>query len=82
MAREQVVSDEHVVTGTPLNVIPALRVCYDQTVTSCVQCETLNLWQPTHHSVMKRGLFCLVDSRPKLYSGLWEIRSMGLFILG
>jgi hypothetical protein len=33
-------SDQHV-TGTPCNLIPSLPVCYYQTVTSCVQDETL-----------------------------------------
>jgi hypothetical protein len=41
MAREKVMSDEQV-TGTPCNLIPAFRVCYYQTVTSCAQGETLN----------------------------------------
>jgi hypothetical protein len=63
MAREQVMSDQQV-TGTPWNLLPALRVCYYQIVTSCVQSETLNSWQVMHHSEMKRGLFFLVNSRP------------------
>jgi hypothetical protein len=51
MAREQVMSDQQV-SGNPCNLIPALRVCYYQPVTSCVQDESLNLWKLMHHSEM------------------------------
>jgi hypothetical protein len=73
MSREQVMSNQQV-TGTPYNLIPALRVCYYQTVMSCVQGETRNSWESMHHSEMKRGLFCLVSSRPNLHKGLWTFK--------
>jgi hypothetical protein len=76
MAREQVMSDQHV-TKTPWNLIPALLDCYYQTVTSCVQGKTLNSWQSMHQSEMKRSLFCLVSSRPMLDKGLKTIHTMG-----
>jgi hypothetical protein len=68
-------SDQQV-KGTPCNLIPDLRVCYYQTVTSCVQGETLNSWQLMHHSELKRGLFCLVSFRPKLQKVVWTIPTM------
>jgi hypothetical protein len=40
-AREKVMSDQQV-TETPCNLIPALHGCYYQTLTLCVQGETLN----------------------------------------
>jgi hypothetical protein len=79
MAREQMMSDLHV-PGTPCNLIPALRVCYFQTMTSCVQDETLNSWQSKHHTEMKRGLFCLVSSRPKLHKGLGQFKPWGMVV--
>jgi hypothetical protein len=39
MATEEVMSDQQD-NGIPCNLIPALRVCYYQTVTWCVQGET------------------------------------------
>jgi hypothetical protein len=41
LAREQVMTDEQM-TWTLCNLIPDLRVCYYQTVTSSVHGETLN----------------------------------------
>jgi hypothetical protein len=81
MASERVMSDQQL-TGTLCNIITALCVCYYQTVTFCVQGETLNSWQPIHHSERKRGLFCLVSSRPKLHKCLWTIQTMGHGNLG
>jgi hypothetical protein len=81
MTREQVISDQQVI-GTPCNLIPTLLGCYYQTVTSCVQSETLNSWQLMHHSEMRRGLFCLVSSRLKLHKSLWTIQTMGHGCLG
>jgi hypothetical protein len=76
MSRKHVMSDQQV-TGNPCNIIPALCVSYYQTVTLCVQGETLNSWQP--HIEMMRGLFwqgLLVSSRLKLYKGLLTIEIM------
>jgi hypothetical protein len=81
ISREQVMSDQQG-TGTPCNLIPVLHVCDYQTVTSCVQVDTLNSWQLMHHSEMKRGLFCLVSSRLKLHKDLWTIQIMGHGSLG
>jgi hypothetical protein len=77
MSRKHVMSDQQV-TGNPCNIIPALCVSYYQTVTLCVQGETLNSWQHMHHSEMKRGLFCLVGST-QVHKGLWKFQSMGSF---
>jgi hypothetical protein len=41
MDREQVMSNQQL-TGIPCNLIPALCGCNYQTVTSCVQIETLS----------------------------------------
>jgi hypothetical protein len=77
MAREQVMSDQQM-TGTPCNLIPALRVCSYQTVTSCVQGDTLNSWQPMNHSEMNRGLFCLGVRDPSCTKTCEQFKPWGI----
>jgi hypothetical protein len=47
-------------------------------MTSCVQGETLNSWQPIHHSEMKSVLFCLVSSDPTCTKACGQFKPWGI----